>query len=168
MRRFMEDLDDLFEGLGNAPGAASSGAGQAATRAGNGDVVWIPAVEIEERDGQLVIHAEIPGVPREQISVEIDDDRLVLSGERVQEHEEHRGGIYRSERVYGRFYRVIPLPDGVDPEQARATFANGVLEITMPLQQQVETGHRIEVQEGQASGQQGQLSQASQEQQATH
>jgi HSP20 family protein len=67
------------------------------------------------------------------VNVEIDDGHLVLSGERRQEHEERHEGVYRSERIYGRFYRAVPLPDGADAEHATATFKNGVLEVSMPL-----------------------------------
>ena len=114
MRRFMEDLDRLF--VREAP-----------------DADWAPAVEVVERDGRLVVRADVPGLEKDNVNVEIDDDQLVISGERRQEHEERREGLYRSERVYGRFYRAIPLPDGADAEHATATFKNGVLEISMPV-----------------------------------
>lgn len=114
MRRFMEDLDRLF--VGEAP-----------------DANWAPAVEVVERDGRLVVRADVPGLEKDNVNVEIDDGQLVISGERRQEHEERREGLYRSERVYGRFYRAIPLPDGADAEHATATFKNGVVEIGMPM-----------------------------------
>ena len=81
------------------------------------------------------------------MNVEFEDGQLVISGERRQEHEERRGGVYRSERSYGTFYRSIPLPDGVNPEQAKAAFKNGVLEITMPAPERPRA-KRIEIQEG--------------------
>jgi HSP20 family protein len=114
MRRFMEDLDRLF--VGEAP-----------------DADWAPAVEVVECDGRLVVRADVPGLEKDNVNVEIDDGQLVISGERRQEHEERREGLYRSDRVYGRFYRAIPLPDGADAEHATATFKNGVLEISMPV-----------------------------------
>jgi HSP20 family protein len=101
---------------------------------------------VSEQDGQLVVRADVPGVNRDQIEVEIENGQLVVSGERKEEHEERRGGFYRTERSYGRFYRAIPLPDGVKPEQAQATFNNGVLEIRIPLPEQPQS-QRIQVQE---------------------
>ena len=114
MRRFMEDIDRLF--VGDAP-----------------NVAWAPAVEMVERDGQLVVRADVPGLEKENVNVEVDDGHLVISGERRQEHEERREGVYRSERVYGRFCCAVPLPEGSDSDHASATFKNGVLEITMPV-----------------------------------
>jgi HSP20 family protein len=98
-----------------------------------------------EREGKLVVRADVPGMRRDQITIEVENGELVISGERQQEQEERRGGIYRSERTYGSFYRVIPLPEGANPEQATATFKDGVLEITMPAPQR-SSGRRIEIQ----------------------
>lgn len=140
MRRFMEDVDRLFGGLG-ADARPST-----ATRAGE-PIAWVPPVEAFERDGQFVVRAEIPGLSKDQIEVDVMDGHLVISGERSQEHEEKRSGFYRTERSYGAFYRAIPLPEGVNPEQATATFADGVLEITMPENPRPQ-GRRLEIQEG--------------------
>ena len=70
-------------------------------------------------------------------------------GERKREHEEERDGVYRSERSYGSFYRVIPLPEGAITEQANANFRDGVLEITMPAPP-ASKGRRLEITEGAA------------------
>ena len=141
MRRFMEDVDQLF---------GTVGAGQStppATGSIPGARAWVPTVEVLERDGQFVVRAEVPGLTKDQIDVEVVDGQLVISGERTREHEEKRDGFYRSERVYGAFYRAIPLPERANPEQAKATFANGVLEITMP-EAASPKGQRVEVQDG--------------------
>lgn len=141
MRRFMEDVDQLF---------GSAGAGQntqPATGSILREIAWVPTVEVLERDGQFVVRAEVPGLTKDQIDVEVVDGQLVISGERTREHQEKRDGFYRSERVYGTFYRAIPLPERVNPEQAKATFANGVLEITMPEAAPTK-GQRVEVQDG--------------------
>ena len=134
MRRLMDDLDRLFFVGG-----------------GSSDMPWAPAVEILERDGNLVVRADVPGLNKDDINVELEDGQLVISGERRHEHEERKGGIYRSERAYGRFYRTIPLPDGVDPERANATFKNGVLEIAMPMAERAQP-RRLEVQQGSQAG----------------
>ncbi len=100
-------------------------------RRGSGEM-WDPAIEMRQRGKELIIRADLPGLTRDDVSVEATDEALVIQGERKWEHEEERGGVYRSECSYGRFYRVVPLPDGAVPDEAKATFKNGVLEITMP------------------------------------
>jgi len=127
MRRLMEDLDDLIDG-----GGQSGRRGASPTRDSGGVLAWVPPLEVAERDGKLVVRAEVPGVSKDQLRVEIDDGQLVISGERTQDFEERRGGVYRSERRYGRFTRAVALPEGADLEQAQASFSNGVLEITIP------------------------------------
>src|SRR2546427_469881 len=90
---------------------------------------WAPAVEMLERNGQLVVRAELPGLSPDDVRIEVSSDgSLVIEGERRSEVEaEEEGGVYRSERIYGRFSRVIALPDGVDVDRAQARFDNGVL-----------------------------------------
>jgi HSP20 family protein len=89
---------------------------------------------------------------KDDVQVEVSDDGLTIGGERRSEHEEHQSGTVRSERQYGTFRRHIPLPEGVNVEQATATFKDGVLEVTMPAPPQQVRGHRIEIQSGAASG----------------
>jgi HSP20 family protein len=93
---------------------------------------WLPAVEVLERGGKLLVRADLPGLRKEDVKVELRADSLAIHGERREEREEKRKGYYRSERSYGSFYREVPLPEGIDPEQAKATFENGVLEVTLP------------------------------------
>jgi HSP20 family protein len=144
MRRFMEDLDQLFEGIaGGEPGR----------------VMTFPTIEATERDGQLVVQADVPGLAANQIELEIAPDQLVISGVRSHEHEEERSGFIRSERRYGRFQRVIPLPEGVETSKATATFDNGVLEIRMPLEHP--RSRRLEIQEGSQAAQSTRAGQAS-------
>ena len=112
--------------------------------------VWSPAIDIVERDGRLVVRADLPGMSADDVRIEIRDDALVLEGERRSEIEVEEEGVYRSERVYGRFSRVIPLPDGADLDKASARFENGVLEIEIPLREDARR-RRIEIQGGSAS-----------------
>jgi HSP20 family protein len=95
-------------------------------------IAWLPRVEIFERDGKYHILAELPGLSPKDVRVEADDGALVIQGERKVEQDATEGGVRRSERQFGYFFRRIPLPQGVDPEQAKAKFQDGVLEITMP------------------------------------
>src|SRR5919205_3269670 len=136
MRRFSEQMDRAFEDFGLS-GTSRSQAGQMAT--------WSPAIEVLQRDGNLVVRAELPGVNKDDVRVEVTDDGLVIQGERKQEHEEKGKGFYRSELSYGQFYRLIPLPENIDTEQVRAEFNNGVLEITVPVPQAQERRREIPV-----------------------
>jgi HSP20 family protein len=95
-------------------------------------IAWTPTVEITEQDGKYRILAELPGLSPDDVRVEVEDDALVLQGERQVEREGTEGGMRRSERQFGFFYRRIPLPEGANPEQAKAKFHDGILEITIP------------------------------------
>jgi HSP20 family protein len=86
-----------------------------------------------ERGDRLVTKVDLPGVKKEDVSVEVADGQLSLSGERKQESEEKNDNFYRSEREYGSFFRSVPLPEGVKIEDVKATFADGVLEVSIPL-----------------------------------
>jgi HSP20 family protein len=95
-------------------------------------IAWTPTVEISEREGEYRILAELPGLSPNEVRVEVDDDALILQGERQVERDATEEGIRRSERQFGFFYRRIPLPEGANPEQAKAKFHDGILEITIP------------------------------------
>lgn len=95
---------------------------------------WAPTIEISERENEMVVCAELPGLKPEDVKVEVTDDALVIEGERKQEHEEKQGGRWHSERRYGQFHRTIPLPEGAKSEQARADFKNGELQVTVPVE----------------------------------
>ena len=94
---------------------------------------YVPEIDVFEKDNRLVTKIDLPGMKKEDVKVEINDGRLVISGERKTEAEEMKEGFYRSERSYGSFYRTIPLPDAARVEDVKATFADGVLEVSIPL-----------------------------------
>jgi HSP20 family protein len=98
----------------------------------NQAIAWTPTVEISERDGKFNILAELPGLSPNEVRVEVVDDALVIQGERKFERESTEGGVRRSERQFGLFYRRVPLPEGANPDEAKARFHDGVLEISMP------------------------------------
>ena len=100
-----------------------------------GTAVWAPPIEISFQDGNLVVAAELPGLDQGDVRVEINNDVLVIQGERRDVRQEGDGGVRRSEIRYGQFYRAIALPDGADVENARAEFQNGVLRIKIPVPQ---------------------------------
>jgi HSP20 family protein len=126
MRRVHEEMDRVFsEAFGGRGGVTGIGGGLA---------TWAPTIEISEKDNEVVVCAELPGLKPEDVKVEVTDDALVIEGERKQEHEEKKGGRWHSERSYGHFYRTIPLPEGAKVDQVRADFKNGELQVTVPVQ----------------------------------
>jgi HSP20 family protein len=96
------------------------------------EAAWLPAVELFAREGTLVLRAELPGMTRADISVEVTDETLAITGERKAEQEIKEHDYYRCERAYGALRRMIALPAGVDTGQIAATYKDGVLEVTLP------------------------------------
>jgi HSP20 family protein len=156
MRRFSEEMDRLFDDFGFGGGFLTPSFGRGLSRFGDlGQSVWSPQVEVFKRGGQLVVRADLPGMTKDDINIDVTDDALVIRGERKSEREENEEGYYRSERSYGSFYRQIPLPEGVNAEDANATFRDGVLEITMQAPQREEQrSRRLEIQEASAGEEQ--------------
>ena len=107
--------------------------------------MWTPEIEIFEKDNKLHVWADLPGMKKEDIEIEVTDDALIISGERRLESREKREGYYRTERSYGDFYRRIPLPEGTKTENAHATFQNGVLEVTMAIPAKHTKGKKLEI-----------------------
>lgn len=134
MRRLTEDMDRMFSGFG----------GQSGSEMRN----WAPPVEVRESQGNLVIAAELPGLSREDVKVEVTEDAVVIQGERKREKDEERGGIHRSERYYGVLYREIPLPQGAKADQAKAQFNNGVLEVTIPIPESQRRTRQVPIEAG--------------------
>ncbi|UCG31535.1 MAG: Hsp20/alpha crystallin family protein [candidate division WOR-3 bacterium] len=93
---------------------------------------WKPAIDIEESNGNLMVRAEIPGISKEDIKVSVQDDMLMISGERTRENEKKDKTFHRIERCYGQFRRMIRLPATVDAEKVKATYKDGVLHVTLP------------------------------------
>ena len=89
-------------------------------------------METFRKDDKLIVRADLPGMAKDNVNIEVDDDVLVISGERSDETRDERDDYYRSERSYGRFFRAIQLPDGVEADKIDATFKDGVLEVTIP------------------------------------
>jgi HSP20 family protein len=93
---------------------------------------WIPAMDLVETDGAFVLKADLPGLSESDVNIEVEENVLTISGERKSEHQDRKAGYYRVERSYGSFRRSLTLPEGVEAEAVKATFANGVLEVTVP------------------------------------
>jgi len=140
----MEDMDRFFENFGSTSGLLPSlqGPRQAWSLGG-----WSPNVEVSEREGSLIVSADLPGMSKEDIDIELQDDALILRGQRNEEHEEQRGNVSYSERSYGSFVRTIALPTGVKPDDVDATCKNGVLQVTVRLPEESRR-RRIQIRAG--------------------
>lgn len=145
MRRLQDDFDRLFGSIG-------VGRGWMEPFGDRESADWTPAIEAFQRGNDFVVRADVPGLSREDLSVEVGENALTIRGDRKYDHEEEREGIYRSERSYGSFCRVIPLPEGAVTESAKANFKDGVLEVVVQApSQEVSRGRRIEI--GEEAGQ---------------
>lgn len=106
---------------------------------------WMPAVNVEESKDSLVLTAELPGMSQDEVSIELENNVLTISGSKQQEREEKDDRRYHLwERRWGTFQRSFTLPRTVDAEQIDATFENGVLKVHMPKAPEAQ-GRRIEI-----------------------
>jgi HSP20 family protein len=118
------------------------------TRTGNGggDLLAQPRMNIEDKGNEIRVTAELPGVSEDDIDVTLDDDMLIIAGEKRQEEEVDEGGMRLVERAFGRFRRAIQLPFAPDPDRVEAQFRDGVLTITAPKNAEQQSRQRqIEV-----------------------
>src|SRR5205814_935538 len=146
MRRFADEMDRVFSGFGGISSGTSSNEG----------LTWMPAVEVRENNNNLVVRAELPGLTEKDVRVEATPEGLVIQGERKQEYTGEEGGIQRSELTYGQFWRLIPLPEAAQVENAKANFENGILEVTIPIPESQQRRRQIPISSSQGQSQQGQ------------
>ena len=100
---------------------------------GNGQSsTWLPAVDVWETEGELVLSFDLPGIPEDKIAVELEDNVLTVSGERDRTSEHSSDRFYRFERRFGTFSRSVTLPQGVQEDAIEASYENGVLEVRVP------------------------------------
>jgi HSP20 family protein len=138
MRREMNRLfDDAFSGFG-LPSLFGPPLRQ---------MPMAPRIDVSETDNEIRVTAEMPGIDQNNVEVLLEDDRLIIRGEKEEEHEDKNRNYHVRERVQGAFSRTLPLPFAPDPSQVKAEFKNGVMTITIPKPQEVkQKQHRIEVQ----------------------
>jgi HSP20 family protein len=138
LRQMTSDLDEVFErrfgGVRRWPSFRALGFPETAA--------WAPQIDVFERDNRLVTKVDLPGLKKEDVKVEVTDGHLTISGERKSESEETKDNVYRCERSSGSFYRAVPLPEGVKLENVKAIFADGVLEVSVPLPAKAEAKPR--------------------------
>lgn len=149
LERFADEMDRVFDDFGFGRGWLTPrlGFGWPGPLVGRAEG-WLPDIEMLQRNNELLIRADLPGLTKEDVKIEIAENTITIQGERRREHEEEKGGVYRSERSYGSFSRVLALPEGAIADQAKATFKDGVLEITMPAPpESVKRGRKLEITE---------------------
>jgi HSP20 family protein len=112
---------------------------------------WVPPVDLVEAEDHFVLKADLPGLSEEDVSVEVQDGTLTISGERSAEHESRERGWYRIERSFGSFNRSLTLPEGVNPDGISANFDRGVLEIRIPKPAERQP-RRVEISAGDQNG----------------
>ena len=144
MRQMQDEVDRWFGRFGFDRGWTSPSTWMA--RAGEQPGGWTPAIDAFQRGNEFVVRADVPGMARTDLSVEIGDDALTIGGERKHEHHEDREGVFWSERSYGSFSRVVPLPPGAISDSAKATFTNGVLEVVVQApSQEARRGRKVDI-----------------------
>jgi HSP20 family protein len=150
MHRFADEMDHIFGNFNLRRDWLAPVLGQEFGH------MWSPQVEMLEHDGELIVKADLPGLTKDDVKVEIADNAITIEGERRGMKEEKREGFYRSERNYGKFYRLLPLPEGVEVQDAAATFNNGVLEIKMKApKREKQQVRRLQINEAAAPKAQG-------------
>ncbi|HSE22834.1 MAG TPA: Hsp20/alpha crystallin family protein [Pyrinomonadaceae bacterium] len=148
MRRFATDMERLFEEFQGFRFPSLFGREFFPFTREFEHVGWVPELEVLQNNEEFVVRADLPGLKRDDVKVELTNDILTISGERKDEKEEKREGYYRSERSYGSFYRQIPLPEGAKIDTAKAEFTDGVLEITMQAPAREPQKRQLEINEG--------------------
>lgn len=104
----------------------------------------MPKVDVIDRDSEIVVHAEVPGVDKKDIDISVSDNAVTIKGEMRHEEKEEKGDYYRCEISHGAFSRTVTLPADVDSAKARASFKDGMLELTLPKMEKAKR-HSIRV-----------------------
>lgn len=123
LTQMREEMDRLFGQF------LRRGEGEEATW---GQGLWAPPVDIYETDDAFMLKAELPGFTKDDVNIEVHENRLIIRGERKRETEAKEDQYHRLERAYGRFERAFWLPTTVDAEHIQASFKNGILEMRLP------------------------------------
>jgi HSP20 family protein len=142
LMQMREEMDRLFNQV-----MGRGGDGEEATW---GRGLWAPPVDIYETDDAFTLKAELPGFSKDDLQIELHDNRLTLRGERKHETDVKEEQYHRRERVYGRFERAFWLPTPVDADKIQATFKDGVLELRLPKSEAAKP-KRISITEGQGA-----------------
>lgn len=134
MRQLTRDMDRIFGDFGQRPYAIE-----------REDTGWMPEMEVFERSGHLLIRTDLPGLKKDDIKVNVQDNVLTIEGERKIEEDVKKDGFHRTERIYGTFFRSLALPEGIKTDRIEATFKDGVLELVLPVEETKKTAKNVEV-----------------------
>jgi HSP20 family protein len=145
MRRFTKDMERLFDDFGGFSFPGFFNREMFPFNAEFKEFDWMPQIEVLKSNGDLMVKADLPGLTKDDVKVELTDEALTISGERKEEKEEKGEGFYRTERHYGRFFRQIPLPEGAKTDKANAVFTNGVLEVKIPVAKTESQARKLEI-----------------------
>jgi len=128
-----ETLQEEMDRFWRRPSPFWAGAVPSFLRRGTGQgMAWAPRMDVYEKDNNLIVKADLPGLKNEDVQVELDDGGLVIRGTSKSESEAKEENYYRMERSVGTFYRRLPLPFEVQHDQIKATMRDGVLEVRIP------------------------------------
>jgi len=149
VERMAEEMDRTFDRVFGDYGFGRSSWMPRSLRqfGGSGESLWSPRVETFQKGDRFIVRAELPGLKKGDIHVDVTDDAITIQGERRVEHDEQREGYRQSELSYGQFFRRIPIPEGAIADDAKASFRDGVLEVTMPATPAEARARRLEISE---------------------
>jgi len=124
LNRLFNDYDDfgfptLLESFSKMPNLTATG-------------TWVPAIELKETPQDYILTAEVPGIEKSDLDIDVTEQSVTIRGESRQKSEQTKDNVYRSELRYGRFYRQVSTPGAIMPQKATANFQNGMLTITLP------------------------------------
>jgi HSP20 family protein len=127
LERLQNEINNLFDwSFGGVPSRSS----------GLLETGWAPAVDVYESKDDIKVKADLPGLKKEEIDITVQDNTVVLKGEKKQDNEIKEDDCIRTERFYGSFHRVITLPSAVDSGKAKAEYKDGILELTLPKREE--------------------------------
>jgi len=148
LRRIQRQMDRMFDDSYRIEGSKSGDTQLATTSGSTGPISlrdWRPVIDVREGEKQMTIHAELPGVPKENVSIDLNDDILTISGSRNHEKKEDKETYHLVERSYGSFSRSMRLPKGNDPSKINASFKDGVLEVSVPKPENLQLNQKINI-----------------------
>lgn len=149
IRRMQEEMDQMFSDFFSHPGRRQLGPGTSIRKRESGEKSPLTRmraafVDVQETDTDVIVAAELPGVSKEDIELNVTSDRLEIKAEKKEETEKEEEGFRAYGKRYAGFYRQVPLPQRVESDKAKATYKNGVLEVTLP-KKEVTTSANIEI-----------------------
>ena len=146
--QLQREIDRVFEDVFSGSGSG----GNAGGRSGAMAMMSAPRIDLQDSEGELRLHADLPGVQPSDLDIRVEGDVLTIRGERRSENERNEQNFHVMERSHGRFQRSIQLPFAPDPDQVQASVREGVLELRIPKRAAQERSRRIEVRGADSGG----------------